>query len=185
MAENVGDTLYKDPWIKIDLVEAAKADGTTYPHRRITVRSGMGSIVIPVTRFRGSTQLAMVTQSRPAIGKPESWEFIRGGTDDLSDTEAMREVLEESGLVPRSISKVGTIHTDTGILSTEVAVWTCAIPSEDLSFVQGRVEEESGAKVHWVSPGEFASKVSQGIVTCSMSLAAYLLADRAGRFVSF
>ena len=50
-------------------------------------RDHAGRVIPPIE----STQLAMVTQSRPAIGKPESWEFIRGGTDDLSDTEAMRE----------------------------------------------------------------------------------------------
>lgn len=182
MSETALRNLYADQWLSVDTVQAHRGDGSPYPHRTVTVRSGLGAVVVPVVRFRGLMYLAMVSQFRPAIGRMSS-EFPRGGTDDLGWSEALREFAEETGLdVPKNVTPLdlGVLHADTGILTTTVKVF--AVRHTVDSLPEPRVEHESGAVTEWLPVGVAEGRILSGDVTCGMTMAAFAKASAAGVF---
>ncbi|WP_422758994.1 NUDIX hydrolase [Paenarthrobacter sp. C1] len=127
--------------------------------------------------FRGVAHLGLVRQYLYPVGD-FALEFPRGGSDDLSLDEAARELVEETGLDYRTGTLLGTLRPDTGILTTEVAVWKTVHGMEHLR--PGHVEDETGAKVEWYSHGELLGMIRGGTVTCGMTLAALTLLGAGG-----
>ena len=166
------ETLYSDPWITVDTVPAQRGDGTTYPHRRIISGTGFGAIVIPRTVNRGLAYIALVSQSRPAPGIEMSLELPRGGTIDLSRDEAMRELIEETGLQDAGLYLLGVIRPDTGLMNTSVGVWLAGIPAASAHLDESRSEWESGATCRWMMEADAYGAVRSGKITCGMTIAA-------------
>lgn len=104
-------------------------DGTEFTLDVVHTTTQKGAVVIPVLNERGTKTLFYVEQNRSAIGRRTA-EFPRGTTTDLDRGEAMRELLEETGFSPDqvlSVALVGSIFPDTGLLSTEVSVFTAIL----------------------------------------------------------
>lgn len=171
----------QEGYVNVDTVPGVRGNGTTYEHTRISVGTGLGGLVVPVTKARGMTYLGLVRQHRPAIGD-HTWEFPRGGTKDLSAAEANRELVEETGLIvpTATLRLLGATRPDTGILTTEVGVWAAPVPTNMVALAHGHVENESGASVSWMATAQVVGLISTGRLICSMSLAAFALAQAAG-----
>lgn len=174
-------TVFSNPWVTIDTVPAYRGDGTRFEHHRLTSGTGLGAVTIPVVNVRGITYLGLVSQRRPVVDT-DSLEFPRGGTVDLGVDEAVRELTEETGLVPAqgSVDHLGELHPDTGIASTRVAVYLARFSSRAFDITDGRVEYESGASVQWVQSGQFIGLVAGGRLRCGMTIAAWGLAEARG-----
>lgn len=130
-----------------------------------------------MTRHRGLTRIGFVTQPRPAPGLDQSLELPRGASDDLSAQEAVRELIEETNIEAATpLRRLGVIHPDTGLLSTQVVVWSVAVDYAHAQAAAGFVEEESRARTSWMTMGEVIGAISAGRITCGVTLAALMLA---------
>lgn len=155
------ESLYSDRWVNVGRVPAATPSGT-----HLSVRSGTGFGVVAVPVLPDGS-LVLVRQPRPAAALADSLELPRGGSMDTGSAEAVREVVEETGMAPVGRpSCLGLLHPDTGLLSTQVGVWL--VPVED----RGRSGE---LDVLVVPAPEAAELVAGGAITCSMTLASLLL----------
>lgn len=168
--------LFKSNFVTVDTVPATTPEGVEYDHARVTPRSPYGSIIIPLHGEGDDLHLGFVSQFRPVTGQ-RSLEFPRGSTADLGDEEAVRELVEEMGLpsIPDSISLLGHLHPDTGLLSTEVAVWKTHLSTEDMERSRSHVEAFSGVQPEWISYQAVRALIAKGGITCGMTLAALTL----------
>lgn len=163
---------FKTPFIQVDYDLVEFPDGTQGEYSVIRQGAEFGGVVIPFTRFRGIGYIGLARQFRYPL-KEETLEFPRGGTDDLSSKEAMRELAEEMSVTPSGVRELGKINPDTGILSMTVGVWVAFIQSETLPT--DYEEAETGLRTTWVSEGTFSGMVLNGKITCGVTLAAYAL----------
>lgn len=175
------NVLYTDPWVTVDTIPAVTTNGVTYDHRRVISGNGYGAIIVPRAIFRGSVLLGRVTQPRPVVGLASSLEFPRGRTHDLDSAEAARELFEETGLTitPDQIRRIGTLHPDTGLLTTTVGVWCATVPYEQIAASEGREEAETGVTVRWSGLSSWGASASRH-TTCAMTLATYAILEREG-----
>lgn len=172
-----GRTVLENPFIRVDTDDVVFPNGAPGSYSVVTSGTGMGVIAIPVVNFRGYAYLGLVKQYRYPM-KGFTLEFPRGGSDDLSLSEAARELVEETGLAPTSATPLGIIWPDTGILSTQVAVWKTSHASNGLK--PEHVEDETGAHVLWYSHGEILGLIRGGQIRCGMTLAALALVEASG-----
>lgn len=168
--------LFKSDFVTVDTVPATTLEGVEYDHARVTPRSPYGSIIIPLHGEGDDLRLGLVRQFRPVTGQ-RSLEFPRGSTADLGDEEAARELVEELGLSdsPGTISLLGHLRPDTGLLSTEVGVWKARLSTEDVERSLSHVEAFSGVRPEWLSYQDVMALVASGGITCGMTLAALAL----------
>lgn len=173
---NVGDELYSDPWLRIDLVEGVRGDGTTYPHRRVVSGTGHGVLVMPTwTDSMGNRLMVLVRQPRPAAGLDLSWEFPRGRAGSDTVDEAARELVEETGLVPVSLEQLGVLSIDTGLLGNTVGIWLAHLDPVSLTYMEQHLDMESAARPTLFSEEVVREMVRAGTVTCAMTVAALAL----------
>lgn len=172
-----GATVLENRFIRVDTDTVKFPNGTLGQYSTITSGSGLGVVAVPFVNFRGTPHLGLVRQYRYPVGD-FTLEFPRGGADDLTLDEAARELIEETGLAYKSAVLLGTIRPDTGILTTEVAVWKTVHGKEHLR--PGHVEDETGAKIEWYSYGELLGMIRRGNITCGMTLAALGLLTAGG-----
>lgn len=167
--------LFRSDFVQVDEVDALTAEGKPYRHARVTPRSRYGGIAVPFVARLDGLWLGLVRQFRPAIGR-EMLEFPRGGTSDLTSSEAAREMLEETGMSPAGdLLRLGTLFPDTGLLTTEVSVWAVRVDEESVARSAEHQEEHSGARTEWLSSGALAGKVMRGEIVCGMTLASAAL----------
>lgn len=167
-----GETVLENAFIRVDTDSVRFPNGALGNYSTVTSGTGLGVIAVPFVNFRGTPHMGLVRQYRYPTGE-FTLEFPRGGSDDLSLDEAARELIEETGLDYRSATRLGTLRPDTGILTTQVAVWKTIHGPEHLR--PGYVEDETGAKVEWYSYGELLGMIRNGKITCGMTLAAFAM----------
>ncbi|MCU6479014.1 NUDIX hydrolase [Arthrobacter sp. A2-55] len=171
--ERVGTHVaYENPFIRVDLDDVVFPNGARGSYSRVTLGTGLGVVAVPYANFRGIPYLGFVEQHRYPIDEV-TLEFPRGGSDDLSLSEAARELVEETGLTYQSGHLLGFIRPDTGILTTKVAVWQT---SHLLQSIESRhVEDETGCRLRWYSHGEVLGLIRNGRISCGITLAAFAL----------
>jgi len=130
-----------------------------------------GVVVVPV----GPDGMALVPTYRYPVGAA-SLEFPRGGCEPGEPPEkaAARELWEEAGLEASSVRDIGFLHADTGLIETGIHV-CCAtvLPAERKA---ARPESmESVAEPVWMTQDEMQDLLSQGRITCGVTIAAYAL----------
>lgn len=152
----------------IDLVEFP--NGRQSEYSVIVPTEGYVAVAVPVATFRGLDYLGLVTQYRYPT-KEVSVEFPRGGATAPSAEEAARELQEETGIVPGPAERLGTLRPDTGLLSTECAVYLFRQPATDMDIEF--IEEESGARTSWHRVGEVMGMIRSGKITCGITIASF------------
>lgn len=152
-------------------------DDTEFTLDVVHTATQKGAVVIPVLRERGMKTLFYVEQNRSAIGRRTA-EFPRGTTADLDSGEAMRELLEETGFSPDqvlSVTLIGSIFPDTGLLSTEVSVFTAIITPDARGHEFSNGLENDLVLRHGGYHSVINTVQKSG---CGISLAALVLAER-------
>lgn len=172
-----GRTVLQNAFLRVDTDDVIFPNGAPGTYSVVTSGSGLGVIAIPFVNFRGYPYLGLVKQYRYPM-KDFTLEFPRGGSDNLSLSEAARELVEETGLHATSATPLGVIWPDTGVLSTQVAVWKTTHASNGLK--PEHVEDETGAHVLWYTHGEIIGLIRRGNIRCGMTLAALALIDGMG-----
>lgn len=160
--------VHTTPFITVQETPVVFPNGQSGAYSRVNPGT-FGGVVIPRRVVRGIAEFGLVQQHRFAIDRV-TYEFPRGGTRDLGAGEALRELIEETGIFAEASAAIslGTIHADTGLLATTIGVWLLSVQQH----VAGHVEAETGARTRWVSRGELAHLVASDALTCGISLAA-------------
>lgn len=170
----VGDVLLDDQWVGVDVIEATRPDGSTFPHRRVRLGSGRGTHVCCLV----GEDVVLVRQPRPVIGAQANIELPGGGTADDSVTEALREFTEESGIPITDILDVrllGYLHQAAGLASNRGTAWLAIADPRAAASMSLLPELESGA-VPFRLP--FRQALDDARITDAMTLATLHLAER-------
>lgn len=160
---------FANRFVRLDNDTVQFPDGTIGTYAVVTSGTGRGCVAVPVLNHRGHDYIGFVTQYRYPI-LAHSLELPRGGTKDLSSDEAAREMAEEMGLPTGSSQYLGRVRPDTGLLSTDVAVWLMRQPASSLNNTH--VEEETGAYTSWIHYGDVLGLMRSDRITCGITLAA-------------
>ena len=166
------ETVYKTPFVELEETPVRFPNGRTGRYARLNPDT-YGGVAVPRIIDDGIEFFGLVRQYRHSIAQ-FTLEFPRGGTKDESEDEAIRELVEETGLavnVGRGV-RLGKLYADTGILASTVTVWLVPIDTRgDEVFI----EEETAASHCWVTEEELRELIRSGELTCGITLAAYSL----------
>lgn len=161
--------LLRTRFIEVEDVPVRFPNGVEGSYLRVNPDT-FGGIAIARHVFRGVPRYALVEQHRFPIDAV-TLEFPRGGTQDASAPECLRELQEETALEVHDLPlNLGRVHADTGLLATEINVWLFTVAG-DLN--PEHIEVETGARHRWVTDGELAGLIRRGEITCGLTLAAY------------
>ncbi len=136
------------------------------------------ALTSPATGVNGwaGTSYGLLTVHRFPVGDT-LLEFPRGGAGAGEDAAAaaVREMVEEMGpaWAGATLKRLGTIHPDSGLLTTEVTVYAAHL---DYAPDTGHVEGITGAAQVWVSASGMPQLIGSGAITDAMTLAALALA---------
>lgn len=164
--------VYSSRFISVDQDAVEFPNGVVGEYNVVNMAEKKGAIVIPVAFRRGIAYFGLVEQYRYPV-KQHTIEFPRGGAKNLEKEGAETEIREELGMASKRLDLVATMRPDTGILSTEVGVWIAVMPAEVVDL--DHTEDITGLKPRWVQEGELIGMISNGKITCGMTLAAYTL----------
>ena len=131
-----------------------------------------GVVVVPV----GPDGIALIPNYRYPVGA-SSLEFPRGGCQpgESVQTAAARELREESGLIASAVMPLGQLHTDTGLIANGAHV-CLAFVHQGGQRKPDPEDTESVATPVWASQDGLMEWVGQGLITCSVTIAAFTVA---------
>jgi 8-oxo-dGTP pyrophosphatase MutT (NUDIX family) len=164
--------VYKSRFISVANDSVEFPNGVEGTYNVVSMGEAKGALIVPIAFRRGIPYFGLVNQYRYPI-KSESVEFPRGGADKISPEGAEVEVYEELGQSSKRLDLIGTLHPDTGILSTEVGIWIALMDESVLDL--DHEEKITGLRPTWVSEDSFISMIFNGKINCSLTLAAYTM----------
>ncbi|MGN5379007.1 hypothetical protein BIV25_25400 [Streptomyces sp. MUSC 14] len=154
-------------WCEVYLDTYRLPSGAETVRHRVRVGGGRTGVVVLARR---GEDILLVRQWRPTTGR-WAWELPRGfgETDPLSD--ALRELVEETGLVGSAAAAVAYLDVDSGLLESEVAVVEVSVRG-DAPLRPGAVGDGEIAAARWWSPQEIAQAIRAGELRDGFTLAA-------------
>jgi ADP-ribose pyrophosphatase len=172
----------------VDLVESRLPDGGVqrHPYLRVVSRAqlqGGVNVVVLATIADSSLgpkgSIVLVDQERHALGTCET-ELPRGfGEHGLSgETNALRELEDETGFVGDHAELLGVTNTDTGVTDAKVSFYH--VPVVRRTAARPEIEEAIG-RVRLVAPDELWKLIRSGDIRDSFTLQALALFERRAR----
>jgi ADP-ribose pyrophosphatase len=136
------------------------------------IRTPGSAMIIPIT---GEGKIVCVKQFRYLNGK-ESLEFIGGGIKQglSAEQSAMEELLEEAGIIPGNLVKIGEHNPMNGVTDEICNIFVAA--SLKRNSPQPEVSEEF--EVMELDYTKFCELIKDGIIWDGMTLAAFALFER-------
>lgn len=164
--------VYRTPFLEVEETPVRFPNGAEGSYARVNPNTH-GGVAVPRSITRGIARYGLVRQYRHPLGRT-TLEFPRGATDDGSEMETVRELVEETGLSihPGGGVRLGTLHADSGILATDISVWLIHV--EDIGD-SAFIEAETGASHLWVTEGELIGLIARGEITCGITLGSFML----------
>jgi ADP-ribose pyrophosphatase len=141
--------------------------------------SGRGAAILAADE---DSRIVLVEQDRPAVAT-RNWEIPRGGINPGEElvVAAARELLEETGIdVPvDSIVSLGTVHPDTGLLSTTPELFFVRVPGRNLpeTYIDPHGEIEN---IKWVPADRVVEACLTGEIRDGFTVIAVLRAKLLG-----
>lgn len=164
--------VYKSRFVSVANDSVEFPNGAEGTYNVVSMGEAKGALIVPIAFRRGTPYFGLVNQYRYPI-KSESVEFPRGGADKINPEGAELEIYEELGQPSKRLDLIGTLHPDTGILSTEVGVWVAIMDASVLDL--DHEEDITGLRPNWVSEDDLISMIFNGKINCGMTLAAYTM----------
>lgn len=172
-------TAYENPFIRVDTTPVTFPNGALGNYSTVTIGTGHGVVIVPTAvgaAGHPGLSYGMLAVHRFPVDAT-LLEFPRGGADAGEGylTAAIREAVEELGpcWASADYARLGLIHPDSGLLTTEVAVYAAHLeqaPAAD------HVEDITGAQQVWVPAGQLPELIAAGRITDAMTLSALTLA---------
>ena len=131
---------------------------------------------IAIVALTAGGKIPIVRQYRPAL-EAFAWELPAGLVDPGEDPSegCRRELLEETGLIARSVHALGDNSACTGRLNNRIHNFFVAAGPRAPDF-----QPEPGISVKLVSPAELVRLIRRGDFVSQMHIGALLLADLHG-----
>jgi ADP-ribose pyrophosphatase len=163
-----------NPWLKLYFDRVVFPDGTHGRYNRIVEGTGdPGVAVLPIS----TAGVGFVLQYRYAIAD-HVWEIPRGygdGPDAVG--EGRRELLEETGLRPVELIDLGTIHPNSAVLATRVALFAARC---EAGQAKSGVDGHQQLEFKWFSIEEAMTAVQTARILDAITLSALLRARLRG-----
>ena len=184
--EKTGESreVFNNQFVSLRVDPVRLPNGVEGSYAVVTSNTGFGSIVVPTIEWHGVRYFGVVEIHHypcDTVGI----EFPRVGTGTLDSDGAARELVEETGLSGTSFRKLGVLRPDTGLLTTVFAVWLATVEpeldgDEWVRHGQGFFEDKPGLRFAWLSAGKIVGYISNGRITCGMTLAAWAIIQSSG-----
>ena len=129
-------------------------------------RSGKPSVAILVRR---DSKFLLLSIKRHLVGQDLQLEIPRGfGELSSPESDARRELLEETGLEAAEVFELGRLHADSGLIENTTVIFLASVLSTEFkpSTVEGIASE------NWCSRQELQDLISSGRITDGYTLAA-------------
>ena len=161
--------VYENPWMKVHEDQVVRPDGKDGMYGYVESKSD-GVLIVPIDN-EGNTYL--VEQERYTL-KQKTWEFPAGRSDnDSPDDAALRELQEEIGMRPGSMTRLATLATATGLSTFRSTIWL----AQDLTKVSEGLDPDDGIlAIRKLSITELEDTIASGEMISSTSIAAFYLA---------
>lgn len=170
---------FEDPFVAVNVDAVRFPDGRVGTYARVRSGTGRGAVAIVRRQTRGQVEIALVRQHRYPIDAV-TWELPRGTTTEDTLGGLRREIAEEIGAAVHRARRIGRLHPDTGLLTTEVDVYDVRVST---GAPRTHVEAETGLALHWVEMGQLSGMIAGGQVTCAMTLASLAVLRASGNEV--
>jgi ADP-ribose pyrophosphatase len=160
----------ENPWLKLYFDRVRFPDGSIGRYNRVVEGAGHpGVAVLPIS----AAGVGLVRQYRYAIADYQ-WEIPRGyGDGPDSAAEASRELLEETGLSPLRLIDLGSIHPNSAIFATRVALFVAQC---DPAPAERIVDARELVQFKWFAVAEAMAAAESGLISDAMTLSALLRA---------
>jgi len=160
--------IYESPYniLVVDVIKSS--DGTLYTYERV-IKSDIGTPVVAITTRDG--KFLLLNQFRHAM-RCNQLSFVRGhGMGVLSEDGTISvEIVEELGVQPKTITKLGEVVADSGLSGTLVSVFSCEVSTpiikEEYEGIKGYIE---------LTQEELEQYINEGKITDCFTLSAFLL----------
>ncbi len=164
-------TAYENKWIKVDHHEVINPSGNQGIYGQVNFKN----IALGIVALDEELNTWLVGQYRFTLDE-YSWEIPEGGCPHDEDTlqGAKRELKEETGIIAKTWTPLGRIHTSNSV-TNEVGFMFLA---EDLSFRDAEPEETENLTLRKISLQEVIDMIMNGEITDSISIAALLKVAR-------
>ena len=158
------ETMYENSFLKIDLIN------TNYPYLKMNKQ---GAVVVPFDE-RGNIYLLL--KDRPDIGK--YLELPRGFVENSESFSigALRELEEETGMVPLKSKQLGWVQPDTGIVNNSVAIFGVLVGGTDTKEVS-HYDEADGElnKMYSLTMYEIMQLIKDQQILCGFTLSGLMM----------
>jgi len=148
--------------------------GMSAPLRRELFKIDDAVCVLPYDPERDA--VVLIEQFRVgALDHPRGpWllECVAGLMDEGETAEgtARREIVEETGLRPRRIEKIGTYAATPGAVTEHVTCFVAQVDAREAGGVHGLASEHEDIKTHLVDAGEAFGWIDEGRITAVNAL---------------
>jgi 8-oxo-dGTP pyrophosphatase MutT (NUDIX family) len=163
------ETVYQDNWMVLRRDEIERRDGSRGTYAFIEKRDF--ALVIPAE----NDGFHLVEEYRYPIGR-RTWSFPQGGfpagQSGSPDELARLELVQETGLRARELTRLGFLHCAHGITNQagHFFLATGLEPGDP-----DRESEEQDMRQAWVSRTRFEQMIAEGLITDDSTVAAYSL----------
>ena len=155
-----------NPWLKLYFDRVEFPNGSAGRYNRIVESDGRpGVAILPMA----PGQLGLVRQFRYPINA-HVWEIPRGfGDTDCSETDARRELTEETGLSAEKLLDLGSVHPNTGILASVVRLYGAVFEQLPVATQPSNKEID---EFKWFPVAQGFSMIGEGTIMDAFTIAA-------------
>ncbi|TWU07951.1 NUDIX hydrolase [Stieleria varia] len=163
--------VFEDRWLMVVRDQVRFPDQHEGHYVRIVEKAQLnkvgGTVIVPVV----DGCIVFVELYRHATRRWE-WELPRGYQEPglTPEQNAMKETQEEIGVAAVSVSEIGRVTPNTGLLSSEVVVFAAMLPSGCIEQMRG--EHREAIRSVLAVPFEEVDRFIQQNVRCGFSLSA-------------
>lgn len=164
-----GETVYERRDLRVVVDQIVRPDGSAGEY--VLVRRGVkyAVTIIPAATVDGELKIAMIRQHRYPVDD-YTLELPGGGATAICPEDALKELVEETGMSTGSIELLGTFYQAPGSIDITGSAWLAHIPAESVAL--DHIEGESGAVTEWFTVPELRNLMTTGGIQCAITLAA-------------
>lgn len=153
--------LYDNEFLRIDLINP------NYPFLTMKKR---GAVLVPYDK---DGCIYLIEKDRPNIGK--YFELPRGFVEKGETLEmgALRELLEETGMIPTETELLGHVQPDSGIVNNPVPVYQVLVEKKD-DYIHYDDADVESCKILRRSLVDIDYYVDDGLIVCGYTQSALL-----------
>jgi ADP-ribose pyrophosphatase len=163
-----------NPWIKLYFDDVVFPNGSRGRYNRVIEGTGApGVAVLPILQGR----VGLIEQYKYAISE-RVWQLPMGYADAPdSESEARRELFEETGLSAARVVSLGQAYPSAGVLATKIDLFAAFC---DEARAQAELEAGETLPFHWIQVEEALKMAASGGIKESMTLVALFRARLLG-----